>query len=544
MIFNTIHLENIIILCLLTLYVNNGKYPKLGKLTYPEQDAQVMDEALTRLNFKTIVLRNGTQNEMRRALSQFTQQASGADLAFIYYSGHGAQSGGTNYLIPVGAQLDSESDYDIETLGLTNILDSVAKAAPKNAVLVLDACRDNPLAFRKSGTKGLARLPQYDRILIGQATTKDNTAPDNGLYAKVLAQQLSQANVTVVNAFLNTNEAVRKQSGGRQIPTISDITIEPSLVLNGASSIPAPALSAPLKDAAQQTLAPISIIDIEKEEWDAIKNKTESSPFLRFIARHPKSVYLNSATEKAGAITTTTNGCLFKNRAEAGTTVDWSGYCTNKLLNGEGVLIFKFSSGNSLLVKGQYSDGVPVGKFNFTYTYVTQTPGAVMTRELSYNSYGKISTQQKFTTANGFSYSGETDAGDAKHFGQPHGQGQMSTNAGAVYVGGFELGKRHGTGKLNFPDGSLYSGNYQSDMQEGFGTLEYPRNDAPNSVIRYVGMWKANKKHGQGTDFLKDGAKFVGEFKDGKANGFGRFYGPNGQLNYEAEFINGQRVSK
>jgi ribose transport system substrate-binding protein len=277
------------------LIIANSSYnTKLGELRYPDQDAKVMEAALSSVGFKTIVLRNGNQNDMRRALSQFAQQATGADLAFVYYSGHGAQAGGVNYLIPIGAQLDSETDYDIETVALNSVLDSVAKAQPKNTVVVLDACRDNPLAFKKSGTKGLARMPSYDRILIGQATAPNDTAPDNGLYAKVLAQHLVQPNMSVVQAFLQTSESVRKQSNGRQVPRISEVTIESTLMINGNQS----QLAVANANQSAVTVAPSRVQtadEIEQQAWDAALQVNTAAALKAYLDAHPKGRFSSIA---------------------------------------------------------------------------------------------------------------------------------------------------------------------------------------------------------------------------------------------------------
>jgi Caspase domain len=216
------------------LIMTNSAYDtKLGALINPHRDAELMQSTLTQLGFKVTALRDGTQQQMKYAVADFTTAAAGADLAFIYYSGHGAQADGASYLIPIGAKLNSPMHYELETLPLENLLKSLSRARPKNAVVVLDACRDNPLAFTKStGDKGLGRLPEFDRILIAQAAPQGRTTPDNGLYAKVLSQTLLKPNLTLVNAFLETNASIRKQTSEAQVPRISEVTIDHEIVLS------------------------------------------------------------------------------------------------------------------------------------------------------------------------------------------------------------------------------------------------------------------------------------------------------------------------
>jgi hypothetical protein len=228
------------------LIMSNSAYDaKLGALVNPHRDAELMQNTLQQLGFKVSALRDGTLKQMQYAMADFTTAATGADLAFIYYSGHGAQADGNSYLIPIGAQLSSQAHYELEALPLEKVLKSLTFARPKNAVIVLDSCRDNPLAFTKSiGDKGMGRLPEFDRILIAQAAPQGRTTPDNGLYARVLSQTLLKPNLSLVNAFFETNASIRKQTAGGQVPRISEVTIDHELVLRTNGDRPAIAANA------------------------------------------------------------------------------------------------------------------------------------------------------------------------------------------------------------------------------------------------------------------------------------------------------------
>ena len=106
--------------------------------------------------------------------------AQGADIAFLYYSGHGTQVNGENYLIPLQANIAKEADYDIEAFSAHAILRMISGAQPKAAIVVLDACRDNPYAsISKSAGKGLVRMvaPTGTESLIAFATAPNTTAP-------------------------------------------------------------------------------------------------------------------------------------------------------------------------------------------------------------------------------------------------------------------------------------------------------------------------------------------------------------------------------
>jgi uncharacterized caspase-like protein len=137
------------------LLVGNGSY-NVRPLSYPAADVQEVSGVLKSLGFQVTIVRDVDQKALQRAIRDFGAAASGADIAWFYYSGHGLQSGGDNYLLPLAAQIDKESDIAIEAVSVQGLMRQIDEARPKVAVVVLDACRDNPLAARaKSTAKGL-----------------------------------------------------------------------------------------------------------------------------------------------------------------------------------------------------------------------------------------------------------------------------------------------------------------------------------------------------------------------------------------------------
>ncbi len=138
------------------LLIGNSSYQS-APLTNPPNDVRVMETALKRVGFKVQKVLNANQNQLKRAVRDFGEAAYGAEIALLYYSGHGTQAGGENYLLPVGAVINKESDYEVEAVAANALLRQIVGARPKAAIVVLDACRDNPYASTtKSTTKGLA----------------------------------------------------------------------------------------------------------------------------------------------------------------------------------------------------------------------------------------------------------------------------------------------------------------------------------------------------------------------------------------------------
>ena len=131
-----------------------GSTPELKN---PKNDAIDVAATLRRLGFEVFEGRDLDKRAMERLIRQFGVKLSGADLAFFFYAGHGVQIGGQNYLVPIDARLASEGDADFEGMALGLVLKQMEREA-KTSIILLDACRDNPLSRNLARTMG-TRLP-------------------------------------------------------------------------------------------------------------------------------------------------------------------------------------------------------------------------------------------------------------------------------------------------------------------------------------------------------------------------------------------------
>ena len=224
------------------LLVANQAY-EVGRLTYPVQDAAVMREALLKIGFRpadVVTVTNADQRSLRRAIQEFGRRAQGAEVAFLYYSGHATQALGQNWLIPIGADIQTEAGYELEAVSAQAALSQMNMARPKVGIVVLDACRDNPAAVTKSGTKGLGRMDSGDRTLLAFATAPNDTAADNGVYARTLAAELQRPGQELLAAFRRTTAEVRRATGGRQVPRVSEVSLDEEVYLAGRGPAPTP----------------------------------------------------------------------------------------------------------------------------------------------------------------------------------------------------------------------------------------------------------------------------------------------------------------
>src|SRR5258708_1724313 len=128
----------------IALVIGNGKYENAGVLANPTNDADAVADLFTKAGFDSVDRRRDLGVvEFKRAVREFVDRAAGADVAVVYYSGHGLEIGGVNYLIPVDAKLTSVLDVDDEAVSLDRIL-VAAGHVKKLSLIILDACRENP----------------------------------------------------------------------------------------------------------------------------------------------------------------------------------------------------------------------------------------------------------------------------------------------------------------------------------------------------------------------------------------------------------------
>ena len=147
------------------LVVGNSTYAHIGRLPNPDNDAADISAALRRLEFKVTTELDTDRVELTEALRQFTRQSAGADVSLVFYAGHGIEMDGVNYLVPVDARLERDVDVRFETVTVDDLLVSTSGASLR--LVILDACRNNPLARLMQRTaatrtvrrRSLARTP-------------------------------------------------------------------------------------------------------------------------------------------------------------------------------------------------------------------------------------------------------------------------------------------------------------------------------------------------------------------------------------------------
>ncbi|MBN2141182.1 MAG: caspase family protein [Desulfovibrionaceae bacterium] len=204
------------------LVIGNGAYPQ-APLKNPVHDAKDMAAALQKLGFEVILRQDVGQRPMEDAISRFWSKLKRGGTGLFYFAGHGIQVEGRNYLVPVDADLESESDVRFECVDAGRVLGKMEDAGNELNIVILDACRNNPFArsFRSAG-RGLAKMDAPTGSLIAYATAPGAIAADgegrNGVYTKHLLRNIAVPGLAVSDVFMRVRMGVVEETGKKQVP--------------------------------------------------------------------------------------------------------------------------------------------------------------------------------------------------------------------------------------------------------------------------------------------------------------------------------------
>lgn len=219
----------------IALVIGNEAYVgSMGALANPVNDAVLIGATLRRLGFEVEILTDASQREMREAAKRLGDRllAAGENATgLFYYAGHGVQSQGVNYLIPVSSTVDAESDLELEAVSADAILAQMEEAYVSTRIVILDACRNMPLRRRtRDGTRGLARMETPNGSFLAYSTSPGNTAADGGgihsPFAEALAEQMLVPNRPIEVTFREVRRRVVELTNGNQVPWDSSSLLE------------------------------------------------------------------------------------------------------------------------------------------------------------------------------------------------------------------------------------------------------------------------------------------------------------------------------
>lgn len=272
------------------LVIGNAIYANAGRLANPPNDARLVASALARAGFQIVDGKNdlGLQ-AFGRALRDFRAKANGAQVALVYYAGHGIEGGGKNWLIPTDATLGSEYDLTFEAVSLDQVMDALAGADLR--VVILDACRDNPLGRSwtrgsRAVARGLAPVEADDVLVIFAAapgmTAADGQGTENSPFATALAARLPEPGLAIQLLGGRVRDDVLRATGSAQRPFVSaSITGQPFYLVSGpASSVP----------------PPVDLVAIELATWQGALNGNSIAAYEDYLRQYPTGRFAQIAS--------------------------------------------------------------------------------------------------------------------------------------------------------------------------------------------------------------------------------------------------------
>jgi formylglycine-generating enzyme required for sulfatase activity len=203
------------------LLIANGKYSHFAGLAHPAPDAAKLSAVLEHLGFRVRVVRDGNREQMLDAISEFERglRNTGA-IAFFHYGGHGVQVDGKNYLLPADADIPDERRVATRAVALDEVMTAMDAAAARASIIVIDACRDNPLPAGSSrnlarGLSVVGMKPKNSMVIY--AAEAGSKALD-GLFTPILASSLQQKGRSINQIMMSVRSEVYAKSSGQQTP--------------------------------------------------------------------------------------------------------------------------------------------------------------------------------------------------------------------------------------------------------------------------------------------------------------------------------------
>jgi TPR repeat protein len=232
------------------LVIGNSNYEAVGVLPNPVNDANAVAEAFTRLGFDVTLGIDLDYGATRRALQDFELKVATADVAVVFFAGHGIEIGGVNYLIPIDAQLKRDTHVLDEAVPLDRVITAVEQAGALR-LIIIDACRDNPFAAQMEMTgatrsvgRGLARVEPGGSTMIAysarEGTTADDGDGDHSPFTVALLANIETPGLEVSFVFRRVRDDVMAATGGAQEPVVYASLGREEIYFAGAVAPPVP----------------------------------------------------------------------------------------------------------------------------------------------------------------------------------------------------------------------------------------------------------------------------------------------------------------
>ncbi|RLJ59236.1 putative caspase-like protein [Litoreibacter meonggei] len=285
------------------LVIGNGAYENVAELKNPPNDSADLAAALTAVGFEVLLHTDQTQGSMLNTLRDFRRRASRAEIALVYFAGHGIEIDRQNYLLPVDAVLETDSDVNFEAVKLETMIFS-ASGAKQLSMVIVDACRNNPFAASMSRSTasrsighGLSSVEPTKNTLVAFAAKEGTTAADgtgrNSPYANALVAALGQPNLEVGLMMRKVREDVLQLTGGLQEPAVYGALPAEQIFLNDTRSLSPVAPEFIVTDRAIEDVPNASAGEIVF--WKSISDSFQTSDLQTYLEIYPDGFFAELA---------------------------------------------------------------------------------------------------------------------------------------------------------------------------------------------------------------------------------------------------------
>jgi uncharacterized caspase-like protein len=290
----------------LALVIGNDSYQNVQPLNNARADAKAIATELQAVGFAVTLKQDLTQKTMKAALREFKAEVAGGDEVVFYFSGHGVQFGGTNYLVPVDIAADSEAQVADDAIALQRILDDLAEQRARFSLAIIDACRSNPFkqAGRAIGGRGLVPVtPATGQMIMysagaGQAAL-DSLGPHdtnpNGVFTRVLIQAMRKPGVAAGSLLKDVQSDVvslAQSVGHEQVPALYDQSLGTFYFRPGATGAASGGSVSAAPAAAIHVPTPA---ELDESYWQDIKTSSDATDFANYTKNFPHGMHVAEA---------------------------------------------------------------------------------------------------------------------------------------------------------------------------------------------------------------------------------------------------------
>lgn len=267
----------------IALIVGNGAYSSVAGLDNPGRDAGLIAKSVAAAGFSVTLLEDADQTTFNAAIAQFGRdlRAAGTEATgLFFYAGHGVQSFGSNYLLPVDAALTDAADLGLVGIRAETVLRQMASARNKTNIFILDACRNNPfVAIPDMGDTGLAEMKAPTGTFLAYATAPGAVALDgiggNSPFSAALATEIPMPGLPIEQVFKQVRVKVLAETKGQQTPWDTS-SLTTSFAFHAADVQSAEDIAA-------------------RQLWDSVKATSDPVQIMLFLRAYPESAYAEDA---------------------------------------------------------------------------------------------------------------------------------------------------------------------------------------------------------------------------------------------------------